>query len=58
MSWPQVVWIVLAATSVLSAIEKHGKPATGKHDAWSTTIAVSLVAWVLYMGGFFGGCSA
>jgi LPXTG-motif cell wall-anchored protein len=53
MGWPQILWIVLAALGVGIAIANHGKPKTGRENAWSTIIATALAWALLSAGGFF-----
>lgn len=43
-----VVWVGLS-------IYNHGKP-RGLENAWATGMHVLGLLWLLYVGGFFGGC--
>lgn len=53
MGWPQVAYIILAAMSVGVVISKHGKPDDGKFNAIFPLIRTTVVASLLYAGGFF-----
>lgn len=55
MGWPQITWIVLAALSAGAIISRHGKPVEQeKLTAVPGLVRISVVAGLLYAGGFFG----
>ncbi|WP_159452557.1 hypothetical protein [Pedobacter nyackensis] len=50
---PQLIWFALAFIGLGINIVQHGKPKTGKHDAWTQVCALVIGAVILYYGGFF-----
>ena len=40
-------------TGIGLALARHGEPETGKHSVFTTLIAVGLMAWLLWEGGFW-----
>lgn len=50
---PQLLYIALAFLSLGISLSEHGKPKTGKNNAWITVISVLLGAVLVYCGGFF-----
>ena len=57
MGAPQVIYLVLLGFGIGVALAEHGKPKTGKHNAWTTIIASMLALMLLRWGGFFGGAA-
>lgn len=55
--WPQIVWVALAASGVLMAVDRHGKERTVMASFWVTIAGTAIMATVLYYGGFFAGVS-
>tara|TARA_B100001179_G_C18240680_1_gene253988 strand:- start:179 stop:349 length:171 start_codon:yes stop_codon:yes gene_type:complete len=55
MDWPQIVMIALFSASLAIGISKHGE-SSGKHNAIATFIACAIQVWLLWAGGFWGGC--
>jgi hypothetical protein len=53
MGAPQIIWIILSAMSVGMALIQHGKPETGRQNAWVSIAAAAIVNSLLYWGGFF-----
>lgn len=53
MGWPQIAVIGLWAAGIGLALARHGEPETGKHSVFTTLIAVGLMAWLLWEGGFW-----
>jgi hypothetical protein len=53
MGFPQVVVIVLYSLSLGMSFMQHGKPKTGKYDAWGTLFATIIMILILNWGGFF-----
>lgn len=52
--WPQIVYVLLSGLALVIALEDHGKPRTGRHNA-GPVFAATLIAWaLLWAGGFFG----
>jgi hypothetical protein len=51
--WPQFAVAGLFMMSMGVSFENHGKPRTGKANVGIDIVAVSLVVWLLYMGGFW-----
>lgn len=54
MNWPQWTWIALVFISLLLHAHDHGKPKTGKDNFWIALTGASIVAFLLWQGGFFG----
>ena len=50
---PQLIYLGLMAIGIGMEIARHGTEKTGKHNAWSQTIAATLILAVLWWGGFF-----
>lgn len=53
MQWPQWVVLALMFMSVGSVLAKWGQPKIDRYD-WIDLLAKALLAWLLWMGGFFG----
>lgn len=53
--WPQVLVLALLACWLAASIYNHGKP-RGLDNAWATGMHVLGLLWLLWAGGFFGGC--
>ncbi len=53
MGWPQITWIALMALSFGIAASRHGE-SQGKHNAFTSLVAIAINATLLYYGGFFG----
>lgn len=53
MSAPALIWLALAFIGLLAHAHDHGKPKKGKDSFWIALVATSLVAGLLYWGGFF-----
>lgn len=53
MNIPQLILFTLWATNLLIMANLHGKEKAGKHNFWTSLIAVSINAIILYNGGFF-----
>ena len=51
--WPQLTYVALIIFSLGISLEQHGKPKTGNHSFWISTLATALTLWLLYQGGFF-----
>jgi len=51
--WPQITIIVLYAMRFGAAVTMHGKPRP-LYSMWWATFHTSVLAWLLYEGGFFG----
>ncbi len=54
MHAPQIIWIVLAVLGVGISLAKDGEPKTDSHSFMTSVICTSIVASILYWGGFFG----
>lgn len=52
MRAPQIIWIVIAASSVGISLAKNGKEE--KCNFFYTLISAVIEALILYAGGFFG----
>ncbi len=53
MNGAQIAMIVLFAIGVGISAAKNGQPQTGKHNILATLFAQSIVAAILYWGGFW-----
>lgn len=53
MNAPQAILFILWATNLLIMANLHGKEKIGKHNFWTSLIAISINAIILYNGGFF-----
>jgi hypothetical protein len=53
MSWPQVVFILLAAAEVGHALALDGKPKEYPYSFIWSAISWGILAFIVYMGGFF-----
>jgi len=51
---PQIIWIVLAAMSLLASAYYHGKPLMRKVNLFEKLLMVSIHVGLLLWGGFFG----
>jgi len=49
---PQIIYMTLSLTSLLVAINNHGKERKPE-NAWGTVVAMLIVWPLLYWGGFF-----
>jgi phosphate/sulfate permease len=58
MSAPALIWLTLAAISLLGAAHLHGQPKKGNHSLWGSIIGIGIAAGLLYWGGFFASVSA
>jgi len=54
MGVPQILVIVLMALGVGVSLAKYGQQKTDKHDIWDVLIGPSIIAGLLYWGGFWG----
>lgn len=50
---PQIIYLALTLIGLGRSMEQHGKPKTGEHNMWISVIAIAIVLWILYEGGFF-----
>lgn len=50
---PQIIYIVLIAIGVGSAMAKYGQPKTDKYDLTDVLISPAIVVGLLWWGGFF-----
>lgn len=57
IGWPQAVYLALACIGFGFECARHGQQKTAKHNAWGAIIALLVVLFVLYSGGFFAGVS-
>lgn len=55
MSWPQWVWIAMVAFSLGISGVRWWRMRSDGLDLLSTFLGSAVTAWLLYMGGFFGG---
>lgn len=53
MGTPQIIMIVLLASSGTVSLLKHGKPREG-YNFWGWAVACAIQVGLLYWGGFFG----
>jgi hypothetical protein len=53
MGAPQIMVIILMATSMGAALGNHGKPRRDKYSFWVTTANQLITAAILYWGGFW-----
>ena len=53
MGIPQIILLLLYATSLGISLSKHGE--TRKYDFWSSLIGCIIEVLLLYWGGFFKG---
>lgn len=51
--WPQWIYASLIALSVVINIVKQGEPKTDRYGEFDDAVAIALVIWLLYMGGFW-----
>lgn len=58
MSTPAMIWLALAAMSLLLNANLHGKPRNEKHSFWTSLIALAIAGSLLYWGGFFAKVAA
>jgi heme A synthase len=58
VSAPALIWMALAAITLLGAAHLHGEPKKGKHSFWTSIIGVAIAAALLYWGGFFASTPA
>jgi len=54
MRAPQIVMIVISALGFGLTWASHGKPKTGKENAWYTLSALVVTHAILWWGGFYG----
>jgi len=50
---PQIIYIIIVAISVGTALSKHGETYKGKHNVWATIMGLSIALPILTWGGFF-----
>tara|TARA_R100000664_G_C2723639_1_gene116286 strand:+ start:578 stop:733 length:156 start_codon:yes stop_codon:yes gene_type:complete len=50
---PQILFLAIMVLNLVIAVLKHGEERT-KYNAYTTTLDVTLLASILYWGGFFG----
>lgn len=53
MNAPQIVLIALWAIGFGLTCAKHGQPKTGNENAWTSVVAIAIVAGILWWGGFW-----
>lgn len=55
MNWGIYEWLMVGflVLGLVQGILNHGKPQTGRHDAWAAVAAVSFMLVCLIGGGFF-----
>lgn len=53
MKAPQIILLALMFMSLLLAAYQHGKEETGKHNFWVSFTSMSMLALLLWWGGFF-----
>jgi len=53
IGWPQAVWFILAAMSLIEAIVFHGQ-SRSPFNAFNRAIDISVMFFLIYWGGFFG----
>jgi len=51
--WPIIIFAVLQCVGLGIALQQHGTPKTGLHNAWGTVTAIVLSNALLYWGGWF-----
>ena len=54
MGAPQIIIIVLMALDLLLTACVHGEPREGKYNFHVEFICKAIVAWILWLGGFWG----
>jgi len=50
---PQLIYIALVLVSFGINLAEHGKPRTGKYNAWISFFSLIIAMTILYYGGFF-----
>ncbi|WP_191058540.1 hypothetical protein [Geminicoccus harenae] len=53
MGWPQYVYIALTLIGLSVSLANHDQPKKGKENAIPTILAMVLVYYLLWKGGFF-----
>ncbi len=53
MNAPQITLIVIFALGTGITITRHGKPKKGKESLWLSLVSTSILAAILYWGGFW-----
>lgn len=54
MGAPQIIIIALMALELLLTAFVHGEPRKGKFSFPVTLMKKAIVAWILWLGGFWG----
>ena len=52
LGWPQATVVVLMTVEMIAVVRLHGWHTV--HSAWTTGASMCTLAWLLWMGGFFG----
>lgn len=52
---PQFIHIGMNLIGLFIILKSHGKPRTGRVNAWNQVPAIILVQLLLYYGGFYDG---
>lgn len=54
IGWPQGIIILLWLVGLIIHGIKHGENKTGKYNVWHQGVAIIIVFFIFYWGGFFG----
>lgn len=55
LHWPQIVFLVWMFVCLLVHFNKHGQPRNTKWNFGMELLDDSIIFFLLYAGGFFGG---